>query len=264
MRFRLFSLAVGLLCLLSLTGYLLWQSIPMVLAGLVRLVPVSIEEQLGRAVVAGLARPGSVCEDEATKTLVKAAVARLESAMPKSAYQFDVQVVKNPQVNAMAAPGGHIVVFSGLIDKMDNPEQLAAVLAHEMQHVVQRHSMKGIVRAVGLQAFLSLVIGDPGILGDLAGNLTVLHFIRSDEESADDAALDTLMRAGIAPVEMQKAFENLSKGSEERGFETTLKYLSTHPPLRERIERVKQRGGAWKGESRPLGERMGRACVAGR
>ena len=264
MRLKLISLAVGALCLIGLSGYLLWQSIPMVLAGAVRLVPVSLEDQLGRAVVAGVARPGTVCEDDATKALVKAAVARLESAMPKSAYQFDVQVVKNAQVNAMAAPGGHIVVFSGLIEKMDNPEQLAAVLAHEMQHVVQRHSMKGIVRAVGLQAFLSLVIGDPGIFGDLAGNLTVLHFIRSDEESADDAALDTLMRAGIAPVEMQKAFKNLSKGSEERGFETTLKYLSTHPPLRERIERVKQRGGAWTGGSRPIGVAMDRACVTGR
>ena len=263
MRLKLISLAVGALCLLGLTGYLIWQSLPMVLAGVVRLVPVSLEDQLGRAVVAGVARPGTVCEDEATQTLVKAAVARLESAMPKSAYQFDVKVVKNPQVNAMAAPGGHIVVFSGLIEKMDNPEQLAAVLAHEMQHVVQRHSMKGIVRAVGLQAFLSLVIGDPGILGDLAGNLTVLHFVRSDEESADDAALDTLMRAGIAPVEMQKAFENLSKGSEDRGFETTLKYLSTHPPLKERIERVKERGAGWNGELRPLGVALGRACATG-
>lgn len=262
MRLKLLSLAMGALCLLGLTGYLLWQSIPMALAGVVRLVPVSLENQLGRAVVAGMARPETVCQDAGTKALVQAAVARLESAMPKSAYQFDVQVVKNPQVNAMAAPGGHIVVFSGLIEKMENPEQLAAVLAHEMQHVVQRHSMKGIVRAVGLQTFLSLVVGDPGILGDLAGNLTVLHFMRSDEESADDVALDTLMRAGIAPVEMQKAFENLARGSQQRGFETSLKYLSTHPPLAERIERVKQRGGAWNGESRPMGVAMAQACVA--
>jgi predicted Zn-dependent protease len=144
---------------------------------------------------------------------------------------------------------------------MDNPEQLAAVLAHEMQHVVQRHSMKGMVRAIGLQAVLSLVLGDAGILGDLAGNLTALQFIRSDEESADDAALQTLLRARIAPSEMQKAFGNLAKSENGDPLEGSLKYLSTHPPLSERIERVRVNTVGWHGVTQPIGAKMSVPCA---
>jgi len=264
MLLKLLSLAIGVLLVLCLGVYLIWQSIPLLLAGVVKLVPVSFEDQLGKAVVAGIVREGKLCDDAGARELVDKVVARLEAAMPKSPYKFEVQVVQNPQVNALAAPGGHIVVFSGLIAKMENPEQLAAVLAHEMQHVVQRHSMKSLVRSVGLQAVLSLVVGDPGVLGGLAGNLTVLHFMRSDEERADDGALDTLLEAGIDPVQMQKAFENLAKASEGGADFDPLKYLSTHPPLKERILRVQSRAGAIRAAWRPIGVAMSRGCLAGR
>ena len=253
MKRTLASLAVALLFLIGLAIYLVWQGIPLLLAGAVRLVPISWEDRMGQAVVDGITRNESVCTDAPTRELVTKVLARLEESMPKTPYRFDVQVVRNPLVNAMAAPGGHIIVYSGLIERMDNAEQLAAVLAHEMQHVVQRHSMKGMVRAIGLQAFLSLVLGDTGIIGDLAGNLTALQFMRSDEESADDAALQTILRAGIAPAEMQKAFGNLARSEKSGSFEGSFKYLSTHPPLAERIERVRVNSVGWSGLSRKIG-----------
>jgi beta-barrel assembly-enhancing protease len=261
MKLKLISLAIGLLCIVALGGYLAWQAVPKVLSGVVRLIPASWEERMGKAVVANVGGPGAICGDEDTREMMQKIVRRLEAAMPSTPYRFDVKVVRNPQVNAMAAPGGHIVVFSGLIEKMDNADQLAAVLAHEMQHVVQRHSMKGIVRAVGFQALLSIVLGDPGVLGDLAGNLTVLHFMRSDEESADDGALETLMRAGIPPTAMRRAFENLERGSKDRGIEASFKYLSTHPPLAERIERVAKKSAGWSGAEKGLDLPLGAVCA---
>jgi predicted Zn-dependent protease len=262
MKVKLISLAVGALCFLLLTGYAVWLSVPLMLSGVVRLVPVALEDKLGRAIVSGMARPGSTCDDPATKALIEKVSARLTDAMPVTPYRFNIQVVRNPEVNALAAPGGHIVIFSGLIDRMDTPEQLAAVLAHEMQHVIQRHSMKGIVRAVGLQAALSLILGDIGLFGDLAGNLTVLHFMRSDEQSADDEALNTLVRAGIAPEQMQRAFENLAKASPGRSDLGGLKYLSTHPPLEERIERVRSRASETSVKLNPIAASMPKACLA--
>lgn len=260
MKVKLASLAIGVLCIFGLAIYLIWQGIPLLLAGAVRLVPISWEDKMGQAVVAGITRTDPVCTDAPTRELVTRVLARLEESMPKTPYRFDVQVVRNPLVNAMAAPGGHIIVYSGLIERMDTAEQLAAVLAHEMQHVVQRHSMKGVVRAIGLQTFLSLVLGDVGMLGDLAGNLTALQFMRADEESADDAALQTMLRAGIAPEEMQKAFENLAKSEKGDAPGGSLKYLSTHPPLAERIERVRANGAGWRGVTRPIGVSKGEPC----
>ena len=264
MKLKLASLAIGVLFVCGLAVYLIWQGIPLLLSGVLRLVPVSWEEQMGRAVVAGMTRTDPVCTDIATRELVSKVLARLEESMPKTPYHFDVQVLRNPLVNAMAAPGGHIIVYSGLIERMDSAEQLAAVLAHEMQHVVQRHSMKGVVRAIGLQTFLSLVLGDVGMLGDLAGNLTVLQFMRADEESADDAALQTILRAGIAPAEMQKAFENLARPEKGESRAGSLKYLSTHPPLAERIERVRVNGAGWRGVTRPIGVTKSVPCLATR
>ncbi len=260
MNLKIVSLLIGAVFFVMLSIYGLWLAVPLMLSGFVRLIPTSLEDRFGQAVVSSIARPGNLCDDPATRRLMETIASRLQTAMPSSPYRFDIQVVRHPEVNALAAPGGHIVVFSGLIDRMQNADQVAAVLAHEMQHVVQRHSMKGLVRAVGLQAFLSLVIGDPGVLGGLAGNLTVLHFMRSDEQSADDAALTTLMRAGIPPREMQKAFENLTKAAGEERENSAIKYLSSHPPLAERIENVRRRSKEWGGVAKPIEAPLSGAC----
>ncbi|WP_035957762.1 M48 family metallopeptidase [Bryobacter aggregatus] len=260
MRWKIGALIVGTLLLVGLVLSTAYAALPYALGGVARLVPISLEDKLGSMVLAGLVREHRPCENPELTAMMQAIATRLSAAMDASPYRFDIQVLRSPQVNAMAAPGGHIAVFSGLVDRMDNPEQVAAVLAHEMQHVVQRHSVKGILRALGIQTFLTIVVGDPGVLGDLAGNLGVLHFMRSDEESADDAAIQVLMRAGIAPVEMQKAFENLAKsGGGESG--SALSYLSTHPPLADRIERVRQASMEWQGQARPIGVSMPRTCL---
>jgi predicted Zn-dependent protease len=264
MRWKLVSLLVAACLLGVFVIALLWKGAPLLLSGLARLVPVSLEERLGAAVTGGLASGKGLCDDPATERLIASLVKRLEESGPKTPYQFRVRVVKVPMVNAMAAPGGHIVLFSGLLDRMETPEQVAAVLAHEMQHVIQRHTVKSIIRAVGLQAVLSLVLGDPGVLGEMAGNLGVLAFLRGDEQSADDAALEMLRRAGIPPGEMVRAFERLRQS--EEGQESAQlglgKYLSTHPPLEERIARVRERSRNWNVTARPLDVPLPKSCLA--
>ena len=262
MRRQIAALLLGCLVLAAGAIYGVVKAVPLFLSGVVWLVPLSVENKLGEAVVAGMIQRDALCEEVETRALMDAIVERLRLASPPNPYRFEVRVVRNAQVNAMAAPGGHVIVFSGLIDRMDNPEQVAAVLAHEMQHVIQRHSMKGIVRALGMQAFLSIVVGDLGILGDLAGNLGSLHFARSDELSADDGAVDTLLRAGIGPAQMEQAFQNLAKSSGEDPMGASLKYLSTHPPLAERIARVRERSAGKAFSNRPIGVRMAQPCAA--
>jgi predicted Zn-dependent protease len=254
------SLVVGALLLVGGSVYGLWVGASWALGKLVRLVPVSWEERLGRAVVSGLTQPAMLCGGDEVEGMLGEVVERLSAAMPRGEYEFRVKVVRQKEVNALAAPGGHIVLFSGLLGAMENVEQVAAVVAHEMQHVVQRHSTRGMMRVLGLQAFLTLTLGDPGLLGELAGNLTVMHFQRGDEQSADDAALEVLMRAGIAPRHMEEAFANLERVSGEEGSGGVMKYLSTHPPLGERRARVRERGKNFPGPERPFAVRLVKEC----
>ncbi len=262
MKGKIASLTIAALVTLALFVLLIWKGIPMVLSGVVRLVPVSWEERLGRTVASGFTSAGRVCDDSELTENVREIEERLNGAMKRHPYRFTIKVVRNGEVNALAAPGGYIVLFSGLVDRMDTPEQLAGVLAHEMQHVVQRHSTQSMARAVGLQVFLSLLLGDPGFLGDLAGNLGILHFMRADERSADEGAIDTLMRAGIDPNAMIDGFRKLDR--DENKAPLALKYLSTHPPIPERIAYLKERAGRWRGGARPFRRPLSRACGAER
>lgn len=264
MRFKLVSLAIGFLLLLGGGLYLVWKGVPLLIGSAVRLVPPSWEERLGSAVMARYGKADE-CGDQQTEAAVNAIAVRLQQALPPTPYKFQIKVVRNPEVNAMAAPGGHIVIFSGLLNKMGSAEELAAVLAHEMQHVIQRHSTHGIVRAVGLQLLIGMVLGDAGGMADLAGNLSTLHFARSDEWSADEGALENLMRAGIAPSAMAAAFGHLAEASPDGSAGRTpgvLAYLSTHPPLEERIQRANERQAQWQGERRGLGITLRRSCEA--
>ena len=78
-----------------------------------------------------------------------AIVARLAAATP-TPRTIRAFVVDRKQVNAFAAPGGHVVLFRGLIEQAGNPEEVAGVLAHEIQHVAQRHATRALEASTGL------------------------------------------------------------------------------------------------------------------
>lgn len=260
MKVKLASLIVAAMLALGLFGVLLWKGLPLLFSGVVRLVPVSFEQRLGRAVAESFSSSALTCEDPQTKEELAEIVQRLSRALPPHPYVFSVRVVRSPEVNALAAPGGYIVIFSGLLEKLESPEQLAGILAHEMQHVIQRHSTKSIVRSLGIQIFLGLVLGDPGGLTGLAGNLGILHFMRADEQSADEAAIDNLMAARIDPHEMIEAFQKL-QDKEGPAAAGAWKYLSTHPPIPERIAYLSEKAKRFSGKEESFPFRLSDACA---
>jgi predicted Zn-dependent protease len=262
MRAKISLLLVGSLLATAALGLFIWKGVPFLLRGLVGMVPVSWEERLGETVAGTLGRAGEECENPEMRQGLAEIEGRLTAAMPRNPYRFRVRVIRDPEVNAFAAPGGYVVLFSGLVEKMDSAEQLAGVMAHEMQHVVQRHSTQAMARALGLQLFFAIVLGDPGGLTGLAGNLGLLHFMRSDERSADEAALEILMRAGINPGAMVDGFRKLRQEGDDSS--PALKYLSTHPPIEERIEYLRERSRAWKGPEIPFRFRVSGACAGAR
>ena len=161
------------------------------------------------------------------------ALARVAHALTVGAagtYRF--HLADDKLVNAFALPGGDIVVNRGLIAATHDAGELAGVLAHEIQHVALRHSLKGMIRSAGMSLLFSMLIGDLGttLVGQAAENLAGLKFSRDAESEADAEGFNLLVARGIDPRGMVRFFATLAG---ESGA-TPPALLSTHPASAER------------------------------
>lgn len=157
-------------------------------------------------------------------------------------YYF--RVVKDKQFNAFAIPGGFIYVNSGLMNNATD-EELACVLAHEIGHIAARHSVKKLQATLGYQIILSIALGVSGKqeierAADIVFNLASLGYNRQDELLADKLAVKYAKRAGFNPYGMVTFFEKLKKEAQEKGANFNLVFLSSHPPIEERIKNVEK------------------------
>lgn len=158
-------------------------------------------------------------------------------------YQF---VVLDSQVqNAFAAPGGVIFISRALLDVLENEAELAAVLAHEVGHVAEKHALKSIRRAQFLQGVGTIsaatMKGSDGkkfesMIGDLQATLFDKGLDKGMEYEADLAALETTWRTGYDPSAMVSVLQKLKKLQDGQAGNGS--WFSTHPPLDERIARL--------------------------
>lgn len=146
-----------------------------------------------------------------------------------------------PHVNAMALPGGYILTTRGLMRLPDlSEEELAGILAHEMGHIELRHSRRALVRKNQKQALLTVlaVIGrNPGWAVGAVSFLAEMGISRESELAADDFAIKLLSSAGYSHAGLLRFFERA------RSFQRLpdwLTFMSTHPALEERIERLEK------------------------
>jgi predicted Zn-dependent protease len=227
----------------------LW-GIPGLAALVAARVPVAWEEKLGQNIVDQFAPPEMRCGDPTVGKLVNEIGARLAQAAPESPYKIRVYVAGAPMVNAFAAPGGHIVVFQGLIEESGSADELAGVLAHELQHVLKRHSTRMLVQHASTGLIISALTGDvSGAIAfglEAARTLGALSYSRAMEEEADAEGLKMMTATGFDPDGMIAFFDTMQKRSGE--IPQFLTYLSTHPSTEERIERLRRLAA----ESRPF------------
>jgi Zn-dependent protease with chaperone function len=216
--------ALGLflaLPLLLLAAFLIWSDA--VAAWIADRIPVEREHNIGQLLFEGM-KPGlKLCEETEGARLVRELGERLTQG---SRYRYQFHLVKEAQINAFAMPGGIVVVHTGLVAATRRPEELAGVLAHEIQHVEQRHSLKGIIKASGLSGLWLLATGDvgSGLAGKATTKMLSLKFSRNAESEADARGLELLHRVGIDPHGMPDFFGILASRS---GSAPAL--LSTHP-----------------------------------
>ncbi|MCZ6753195.1 MAG: M48 family metallopeptidase [Acidobacteria bacterium] len=204
-------------------------------------VPVSWEEQLGRAVVGEMAPVDKRCADPERIGALNQIVFALTvtSPEPDSPYTFVITVVDDPAVNAFAAPGGQIVIYQGLLEKTENPEEMAGVLAHEIQHIVQRHATKALFREMSMSVLLAAAVGDASGLATVLGaaqTIGALRYRRRDEAEADREGMKAVQAAGIDPMGMIRFLNKLEESSGD--MPRAAEYFSTHPLTRNRIEQL--------------------------
>lgn len=156
-------------------------------------------------------------------------------------YPIQITVVKAPEMNAFAIPGGHIVVYDAILQKMKTPEELAALLAHESSHVALRHSLRNVFRSLARKSFLMFLFGgDSGMLTvaiNHADELKGLEYSRSLETEADNRGLQLMFKSKIntqGMLQLMQMLQQESKGPDVPAL------LSTHPVFDARIGNIKQ------------------------
>jgi Zn-dependent protease with chaperone function len=215
-------------------------------------VPVSWEDKIGESVERSFLLETGECKEQPAVQAVEEIVRRLDRAAP-SDYKFRVSISNSAEMNAFAAPGGHIVVLRGLMEAADTPEEVAGVLAHEMEHVRQRHVTRGMFRQLTLSALFALIFGDAGAAGSIVKGLGSLQFQREDEAAADREGMRNLASAGMDPKAMISFFRKLKK--QEVDMPRMAEYLSSHPDTQERIAALEQMAGELRVNERPLESR---------
>ncbi len=224
---RLIPITIGAVVLL-IAGYL-W-GIPWLADRAARRVPVEWENSMGRAMVDRLPEFGAVCADPERVQALRQIVDRLIADGRGGRYTYEVRVIDSKLVNALAAPGGQIVVFQGLIAQAESPEELAGVLGHEFQHVRLQHGTKAILREVPMRLIASAVSSGGSFSGPVTGVATTLaglRYSRGDEIEADREGMRMLRAARVAPDGMLAFFERMV--AESGDTPSALSYVSSHP-----------------------------------
>lgn len=206
-------------------------------------VSVKTEQKLGDAVYDALSIPEK--EDTAASAVLNEFFAAMEVATP---YPIRIAVVNDNVVNAFALPGGRIVVYKALLDKIETYPELAALLSHEFTHINNKHATKSIFRQMGSKVFIGLLFGKmgsvAGVLANHADNLKNLKYSRSLEKEADLNGLSILMSRKIDPEGFQHLFEHLK----EAGETALPEVLVSHPDTDKRMLYIKEAAGKAESE----------------
>lgn len=164
------------------------------------------------------------------------------SIAKQTPYRFDFHLLKDPQtINAFALPGGQIFITFALFSRLENEDQLAGVLGHEIGHVVGRHSAERMAKQGLTEGLLNgIAVGfDPSTAQGAAAiaNLLNLSYGRQDELESDDLGVKIMIDAGYNPNELIGVMKILKDAS---GPNQVPERLSTHPNPENRIDKIKE------------------------
>lgn len=170
-------------------------------------------------------------------------IGRLSRHWPEAKYEFRIEINDSPEVNALALPGGLIIVTSGLLEEVQTENELAFILAHELGHFKNRDHFRGLGRGVMLALlFTAMGVGDGSTaIGSSIADLALRGFSRRQEAAADKFGLEIVHGEYGHIANAWRFFERLS--DEGGSLLNVGAYVSTHPPPKNRIEAIVEHAG---------------------
>ena len=243
-----FLLTAGLLGVVILIYIVLGLAVDLI----VPRISTNLENKMGRLFIRSIEAKDT---DSERGSYVRSLMEDLQERCAQLPYLFKVHIRQSPTVNAAALPGGHIIVYTGLLDKVASENELAFVLAHEMGHFAHRDHLRGMGRAFVFITISTLLLGtDSNISKMLAHvlNITEMSFSRKQETSADEFAIAMLNCDYGHVAGATDFFETISKEQDPGKFGH---YFASHPESRKRIshlENIIRSRGFMLGKRKPL------------
>jgi len=215
------------------------------------------ERLLGESIMHEIRADPTYFDDAEATDYINAVGNRIASLAPGSRQEFEFFLIRDPQINAFALPGGFIGVNTGLILAAQSESEMAGVLAHEIAHVTQRHIARMLAQqeqnqltslaVLAASILLARVDSQAGQAAAMFGQAGVaqgqLNFTRANEREADRIGLQMLEQAGFDPRAMATFFERLQRATRIYGAGAP-SYLRTHPLEYERIADIQGRVAA--------------------
>ena len=211
------------------------------------LISIEDEWKLGQQLSQDVERQVRLNNDPAVNAYIRNMGQRIvaQAAPPFNQLPWEFHVVQDDSINAFAIPGGHVYVNTGLIKNADNAAELAGVMAHEISHVLARHSTEQLSRQYGLSVIAAAVLGqNPGQLTQIAAQIVaggaLARFSREAEEEADRIGIQAMAAAGYNPAGMASMFEELLEHRQGQPSRVE-QFFSTHPLTEDRLRAARER-----------------------
>jgi beta-barrel assembly-enhancing protease len=206
------------------------------------------EVQIGQQTAAQVNAQLPMLRDPAVDGYVNSLGQSIASRTSRSDLQWQFAVVNTDVINAFALPGGFIYVNRGVLSRASNESELAGVLAHEIEHVVRRHSVKQMEQVqqanvgVGLVCVLTRVCENQAAQAaiQVGGSAVFAKFSRADEIQADEGGFQNEIRAGINPRGMLTFFQKLLAEEQSNGSGGASAWFADHPGTQDRIADIQR------------------------
>ena len=208
------------------------------------IIPSSQEVAIGAGMAEEVEKTQKVLQDSSWQTYLSEVGQKIVAVCDRTDIEYHFTVIESDQVNAFAAPGGFVYFYTGLLRRMENEAEMAAVMAHEISHVVARHGVKRLQAALGVGLAYELVFGsDASAMVETAiqvgMGLVFSGYSRDNEREADNFGIYYMVQAGYDPHGAIGMFEKLAALGAEGHSNVFEKLTASHPETQERIANAK-------------------------
>ena len=238
--------AAGILAVASVAGIFVFF-LPAIASTVVNLIPYGMEQKLGqqsRNQLIGLAGhldksdTSLVCTSPAAQAILDNRARELATLMD-SPFPITVTVIRVPIINALALPGGQVIILSGLLDKAKSGDEVIGVLAHEIAHVVRRDPMQVSIKQTGAALLVSLLIGDVfggAALSGIASSVIESGYSRDAEAASDFLGVTALNQLGLTARPLADFVGRI--GQDDPISDIIPNFLNTHPAGKDRHDAI--------------------------